>query len=128
MEAASRIGMIDGLGSLVEDGITIGGLVVANQAVAYLIENLQDGELMVGSLIDGSLLVANLAIGGLVVTDLVTDLANLPIGIVSGGLVEVNGRVTTIGLTHVHAFTLILWKEVDHRGVGVDRRGVGVDR
>lgn len=116
--------MIDNLGSLVEDGITIGGLVVANQAVAYLIENLQDGELMVGSLIDGSLLVANLAIGGLVVT----NLANLPIGIVSGGLVEVNGRVTTIGLTHVHAFTLILWKEVDHRGVGVDRRGVGVDR
>jgi hypothetical protein len=116
--------MIDGLGSLVEDGITIGGLVVANQAVAYLIENLQDGELMVGSLIDGSLLVENLPIGGLVVT----NLANLPIGTVSGGLVEVSGRVTTIGLTHVHAITLILWKEVDHRGVGVDRRGVGVGR
>ncbi len=90
--------MIDVLGSLVEDGITIGGPVVADREVIGLVENLEAGNLKAGSLIDGSRLVANLGIGGQVEQE---------IGI--GGLVEASGGTKRIiGRNHADVLTLIL--------------------
>ena len=108
MEGANRIGLKDVLGSLVEGGITIDGLVVAD----HLEENLESGNLMAGNLIDGNKSVTSLEIGGLMVKELI-----------------IGGLVTTIGRTHVDALTLILIleKEVDHCGAGLDRHGVGVE-
>ena len=109
MEGANRIGLKDVLESLVEGGITIDGLIVAD----HLEENLEAGNLMAGSLIDGNKSVTSLETGGLMVKELI-----------------IGGLVTTIGRTHADALTLILIleKQVDHCGAGLVRHGVGVEK
>ena len=106
--------MVDVLESLVEDGIAIGGPVIADQEVIGLGGNREAGNPMAGGLIDGSQLVAGLVTGGQ---------GGQELGI--GGLREASGRVKTIGQNHAG---VLQQKRVDRRGIGLDRRGGGVEK
>ena len=108
-----------------EDGITIGGLVVEDRAVAGPVETLEAGRLMVGNLVDGTLVVENPVLGGLMVEYL--EIGGLVVeNLEIGGLVDAIGGQITIGRTHAHVPIVILWKSSLH-GVGTGGHGVGVD-